>query len=105
MFLLYCFLHILIGHECETYNNPADFFLDIIYQYEESCKQSSWRRKGPCLSVSSDNREEDVEKVEGIPCIVVAGCMCWVWGGGGVWKEKWGGGGVWKGSEKGEWCA
>ena len=78
MFLLCCFLHILIGHECETYNNPADFFLDVIYQYEESCKQGSGRGKRPHLSVPFNIQEGDLEKVEGIQCMAVVGCMCWV---------------------------
>ena len=58
-----------IGHECETYNNPADFFLDVIYQYEESCRQAGdGRGKGPRLPVPCDSQEENLEEVEGNCC-------------------------------------
>ena len=57
---------VFIGQECETYNNPADFFLDVIYQYEESSRQAGGGRgKGPRLPVPSDSREGDLEAVEG----------------------------------------
>ena len=57
---------VFIGHECETYNNPADFFLDVIYQYEESCQQAGGGRgKGPRLAVPSPSQEGDLEAVEG----------------------------------------
>ena len=68
----------LIGHECETYNNPADFFLDVIYQYEESCEQpGDGKRKGLSLPIPSKNQEGDIEAVEGIKWTAIAPCMGW----------------------------
>lgn len=67
-----------IGHECETYNNPADFFLDVIYQYEESCKQpGGGKGMGISFPVPSKNQEGDLEAVEGIKRMSIAPCVWW----------------------------
>ena len=68
----------LKGHECETYNNPADFFLDVIYQYEESCEQpGGGKGKGISLPVPSKNQEGDLEAVEGIKWRAILPCVWW----------------------------
>ena len=68
----------LKGHECETYNNPADFFLDVIYQYEESCEQpGGGKGKGISLPVPSKNQDGDLEAVEGIKWRAIPPCVWW----------------------------